>query len=106
MDCRRNSQHEKDGSDGERICQISHCHLLSHGEGFDGLHSLLREFGVRPNLLRMSGRTALTRATRQVASQLLPACLVAVLLSMLAAAQDLRYLRHGSWSTENGLPQD
>ncbi|WP_232296320.1 sensor histidine kinase [Terriglobus sp. TAA 43] len=46
------------------------------------------------------------RATRQVASQLLPACLVAVLLSMLAAAQDLRYLRHGSWSTENGLPQN
>lgn len=61
---------------------------------------------MRPNLLRMSGRTALTRATRQVAGQLLPACLVAVLLSVLAAAQDLRYLRHGSWSTENGLPQN
>lgn len=68
--------------------------------------SLLREFGVRPNLLRMPGRPARTRATRQVTSQLLVACLVAMLLSMQAAAQDLRYLRHGSWSTENGLPQN
>lgn len=72
----------------------------------DGSHSLLREFGVRPNLLRMPGRPALTRATRQVAHHLLSACFVAMLLNMLAAAQDLRYLRHGSWSTENGLPQN
>jgi ligand-binding sensor domain-containing protein len=54
----------------------------------------------------MPGRPALTRVTRQVARQLLLACLVAVLLSMQTAAQDLRYLRHGSWSTENGLPQN
>lgn len=72
----------------------------------DSSHSLLRELGVRPNLLGMPGRTALMRATRQVTSQLLLACFVAVLPGMLAAAQDLRYLRHGSWSTENGLPQN
>ena len=51
----------------------------------------------------MPGRLVVTRAL----------CLLGHLAFLLflqtgprAAAQDLRYLRHGSWSTENGLPQN
>lgn len=46
------------------------------------------------------------RACNHAAHLVLAACLMASLLHVRAAAQDLRYLRHGSWSTENGLPQN
>ncbi len=64
---------------------------------------LCLRFVTQPKLSGMPGRSVVIRAL----------CLLGRLAFLLflhaglqAAAQDLRYLRHGSWTTENGLPQN
>ncbi len=61
---------------------------------------------MRPKLIDMPGKPVTQRATSPFARVACALWLVACLLSRSALGQDLRYLRHGSWSTENGLPQN